>query len=457
MNFKNIKEKLFVYLCLVILQSISCYIPNNSLNTLMKMNGGLNLRNPLISKRRDIIFYSIALNTIGSKKVNAEQTRIDMTDTKDIIKYIEEEQTKIFDNSISSVCYISTEYSSMAEKFNLNKDDLPKGVGTGFIWDKKGHIITNFHVINKVDKALVTITDRNNNKKTYVAKLTGVDPDNDLAILKIDAPESELQVINYNSDVKARIGNFAFAIGNPFGQDHTFTTGIISAINREIIAPTGRKIYGIIQTDAAINPGNSGGPLLNSNGEIIGINTASIGLGASGIAFAIPISSVLKSINDIIDTGYVQKAILGISNMERNPSIIESEKSGIPIITKGVLILDVPKDSPAYFAGLKGVERDEKTKRVTQIGDIILGINNIPINNPDDLNTILKKFKPGDKITIKHQRINKEYTTDLILGNYKGTTFTMLENERGKNFENKRVPVDIPLKNLEPVIQPKLN
>lgn len=458
MKFKDIKEKLFVYLCLVILQSISCYIPNNSLNTLMKMEGtGLNLRNPSISKRRDMIFNSIALNTIGSKKVNAEQTRIDMTETKDIIKYIEEEQTRIFNNSISSVCYISTEYLTMAEKLNLNKDNLPKGIGTGFIWDKKGHIITNFHVINKVDKALVTITDKNNIKKTYVAKLTGVDPDTDLAILKIDAPESELQVINYNPDVKIRIGQFAFAIGNPYGQDHTFTTGIISAINREITAPTGRKIFGIIQTDAAINPGNSGGPLLNSNGEIIGINTASIGLGASGIAFAIPISYALKSINDIIQTGYVERAILGISNMERIPSIIESEKSGIPIITKGVLILDVQIDSPAYFAGLKGVERDEKTKRVTQIGDIIIGINNIPINNPDDLNTILKKFKPGDKITIKHLRINKEYKTELVLGNYKGTTFTMLENERGKNFENKRVPVDIPLKNLEPVIQPKLN
>jgi len=456
MKFKNIKANLFF--CAVILHSISCYIPNNSFKTLMKMDGELNLRNPSISKRRDIIFYGIALNTIGSKKVNAEQIRINMTDTKDIIKYIEEEQTKIFDNSISSVCYISTEYSSMAEKYNLNKDDLPKGVGTGFIWDKKGHIITNFHVINKVDKALVTITDKNNNKKTYVAKLTGVDPDTDLAILKIDAPENELQIINYNPDVKTRIGQFAFAIGNPFGQDHTFTTGIISAINREITAPTGRKIYGIIQTDAAINPGNSGGPLLNSNGEIIGINTASLGLGVSaGIGFAIPISSALKSINNIIETGYVQKAILGISYMERNPSIIESEKSGIPIITKGILILDVPKDSPAYFAGLKGVERDEKTKRVTQIGDIILAINNIPINNPDDLNTILKKFKPGDKINIKHLRINKEYTTDLELGNYKGTTFTMLENERGKNFENKRTPVDIPLKNLEPVIQPKLN
>ena len=451
----KVKDTLFFGL--VILQTIACYIPSNSILN-MKIEGIIP-RLPL-SKRRDIIFYSIALNTLNIKKANAEQSTsiIDKVSTKDIMKYIEEEQANIFEKSISSVCYISTEYSSMADKYNLNKDDLPKGVGTGFIWDKKGHIITNFHVINKVDKALVTITDNNRNKKTYVAKLTGVDPDTDLAILKIDAPENELQVINYNDKIKTRIGQFAFAIGNPFGQDHTFTTGIISATNREITAPTGRKIYGIIQTDAAINPGNSGGPLLNSDGELIGINTASLGLGVSaGIGFTIPISSALKSINDIIDTGYVQKAILGISYMERNPSIVESEKSGIPIITKGILILDVPKNSPAYFAGLKGVERDEKTKKVTQIGDIILAINNTPINTPDDLNTILKKFKPGDKINIKHTRINKEYNTELTLGNYKGTTFTLLENERGKNFEEERKPVDIPLKNLEPVIEPKLN
>jgi S1-C subfamily serine protease len=449
------KVKDTLLLGLVILQTIACYIPNNSI---LNMKMERIIPSVPLSKRRDMIFYSIALNTLNIKKANAEQSIIDKVGTKDIMKYIEEEQANIFEKSISSVCYISTEYSSMADKYNLNKDDLPKGVGTGFIWDKKGHIITNFHVINKVDKALVTITDNNRNKKTYVAKLTGVDPDTDLAILKIDAPENELQVINYNDKVKTRIGQFAFAIGNPFGQDHTFTTGIISAINREITAPTGRKIYGIIQTDAAINPGNSGGPLLNSNGEIIGINTASLGMGVSaGIGFAIPISSALKSINDIINTGYVQKAILGISYMERNPSIVESEKSGIPIITKGILILDVPDKSPAYFAGLKGVERDEKTRRVTQIGDIILAINNTPINNPDDLNTILKKFKPGDKINIKHSRINKEYKTDLVLGNYKGATFTLLENERGKNFEEERKPVDIPLKNLEPVIEPKLN
>jgi S1-C subfamily serine protease len=291
-------------------------------------------------------------------------------------------------------------------------------------------------VINKVDKALVTITDKNNKKKTYVAKLTGVDPDSDLAILKIDAPADELQIINFNPDIKTRIGQFAYAIGNPFGRDHTFTTGIISAVNREITAPTGRKIYGIIQTDAAINPGNSGGPLLNSNGEIIGINTASLGLVVStGIGFAIPISCVLKSINDIIRTGYVEKAILGISCIDRNPSVVESYISGIPIITKGILILDVPKNSPAYFAGLKGIMRDTETNRVSQIGDIILAINNNSINNKEDLNAILKKFKPGDKISIKHLRINKEYITDLVLDSYKGTAFTLLENERGNDFE----------------------
>lgn len=210
--------------------------------------------------------------------------------SKDIFKSIEEEQTKIFENSMSSVCYITT--------------DKKIGFGSGFIWDKKGHIITNLHIINKADKVFVTITDKEGKQKSYIAKLTGIDPDIDLVILKIEAPESKLQVINYNANAnaKTRIGNFAFVIGNPFGLCHTFTTGIISAINREITSPTGMKIEGVIQTDAAINPGNSGCPVLNSNGEIIGIVAASIGLGVSaGIGFAIPISSVFKSITDIIE------------------------------------------------------------------------------------------------------------------------------------------------------------
>jgi uncharacterized membrane protein (UPF0182 family) len=153
--------------------------------------------------------------------------------------------------------------------------------------------------------------------------------------------------------------------------------------------------------------------------------------------------------------GQLSKDAPTISNIRlMDPNVISSTFRQLQQI-KPYYTFPASLDIDSYK--VKGVERDEITKRVTQIGDIILAINDIPINNSNDLNTILKKFKPGDKIIIKHMRINKEYNTDLVLGNYKGTTFTMLENERGKNFENKSVPVDIPLKNLEPVIQPKLN
>ena len=376
------------------------------------------------------------------------------------LKILENVQNKLFREATPSICYISTEYGSMADKYNLDKDDLPKGVGSGFVWDNIGHIITNFHVINKVDSAIVTITDKNNNKKEYKAKLTGVDPDNDLAVLKIDMSDGDkLKTIKYNKDVSPAIGQFAFAIGNPFGQDHTLTTGIVSGINREITAPTGRKITGIIQTDAAINPGNSGGPLLNTDGEIIGINTASMGMGVSaGIGFAIPIQRAVKSITDIIETGFVKRAIMGISYMERNPSIVESEKSGIPIIENGILVLEVPSDSPAAAAGIRGVTRNEKTKRVEQVGDIIIGIADKPVKNPNDLNNILKEFKPDDIVKIKYLRNKEEKETTLKLGSYKGTTFTQLENERGNDFAKREGnEVNIPLKNLEPKIEPKLN
>ena len=433
---------------------LSSSIYGFNMNKLMMINNinkdNLNLlRRNFLYTGVSIGSYNLLLNPI---KAYAEETNVN-----NILNYIEEKQKELYDNSVSSVCYISTEYTSMGEKFNLNAEDLPKGVGTGFIWDKSGHIITNFHVINKVDNALVTIT-KNKEKFTYTAKLTGIDPDNDLAVLKIDAPKEDLQLINYNPKTEINVGQFAFAIGNPFGQEHTLTTGIISGINRELSAPTGRKIYNVIQTDAAINPGNSGGPLLNSKGELLGINTASLGMGvSSGIGFTIPINNAINSINDIIKTGYVQKPILGITYMERNPSESESLKSGLPLIKKGLLILEVPNDSPAIDAGLQGIKTNNETKKIERIGDIIIGIDNYEVKNPIDLYSILKKYKPGDKIKLKYLRNNIEYITDLILGNYKGTTFTKLENERGIEFDKKGRKIDIPLKNLEPKIEPKLN
>lgn len=436
-----------------ILLSINCILGFN-LNKLVMTNNCNNDKNNFNKLRRNILYTGIGISSytlLNPIKTNADNTN-------NLLNYIEEQQKSIYDKTLSSVCYISTEYTSMGEKFNLNEEDLPKGVGTGFIWDKSGHIITNFHVINKVDNALVTITKKNKEIVTYNAKLTGIDPDNDLAILKIDAPKDYLKVINYNPKTIVNVGQFAFAIGNPFGQDHTLTSGIISGINRELSAPTGRKIYNVIQTDAAINPGNSGGPLLNSKGELLGINTASLGMGvSSGIGFTIPINNVINSINDIITTGYVQKPILGITYMERNPSESESLKSGIPIIKKGLLILDVPNDSPAIDAGLQGIKKNNETQKIERVGDIIIGIDNNVINNPKDLYSILKKYKPSDKIKLKYIRNDKENVIDFVLGNYKGTTFTKLENERGVDFDKKSRKIDIPLKNLEPKIEPKLN
>jgi len=438
--------KLFkLFLVYLLCSFVNSYSFNNIINYNIQSNK--NTKCDYNTLRRNILYTGLGLSLLPKNAY-----------AKNLLNYMEEKQKELYDTTVPSVCYISTEYTSMGEKFNIEKDNLPKGVGTGFVWDNNGHIITNFHVINKVDNAIVTITKKNLEKVSYKAKLTGIDPDNDLAVLKIDAPKTDLTLINYNPNVKINVGEFAFAIGNPFGQDHTLTTGIISGINRELSAPTGRKIYNVIQTDAAINPGNSGGPLLNSNGELLGINTASLGMGVSaGIGFTIPINTAVKSIKDIIETGYVQKPILGITYMERNPTESESLKSGLPIIEKGLLILDVPNDSPAIEAGLRGIKKNNETQKIEQVGDIIVGIDNNEINTPSDLYAILRKYKPGDRIKLKYLRENKEYITEMFLGNYKGTTFTKLENERGEDFDKKSRKIDIPLKNLEPKIEPKLN
>ena len=439
------------------LNNIQCYTLNNQIK--MNMNMNINKKLNFCQLRRNILYFGLGLTSTKIYPVHgySEEYKTNL-DNKNVLNYIEDVNINLFEKIIPSVCYISTEYTSMGEKFNLDKNDLPKGVGTGFVWDNKGHIITNFHVINKVDNALVTITKDNNEKVTYSAKLTGIDPDMDLAVLKIDAPIDILKIIKLNENIKLKVGQFAYAIGNPFGQDHTLTSGIISGTNRELSAPTGRKIYNVIQTDAAINPGNSGGPLINSKGELIGINTASLGMGVSaGIGFTIPIKNAIKSINDIIETGYVQKAILGISYMERIPTESESEKSGLPIINKGILILDIGKDSTALIAGLKGTKFNNITRKMEEIGDIIIGIDNYIINNPEDLSKTLKIYKPGETVNVKYIRNNKEYLTKLILDNYKGTTFTKLENERGNDFDKNTRKIDIPLKNLEPKIEPKLN
>ena len=339
------------------------------------------------------------------------------------IQALEQVQADLFQKVVPSVCYISTEYTSMAGQLNLDVSQLPKGVGTGFVWDKKGHIVTNFHVINKVDNAIVTLTLGDGEQKQYKAKLTGVDPDKDIAVLKVDAPESELAVISVGESKDTRVGQFSFAVGNPFGQDHTLTTGVISGKNREITAPTGRKIKGVIQTDAAINPGNSGGPLLNSNGQLIGINTASLGAGVSaGVGFALPIALARPSIEQLIEFGQVQRAILGISYLERAPTASESERGGLPLVKEGIVVLEVPKGSPGAEAGLQAVQKPATPQGKPTIGDVIVGMNGDKIVDPATLSTVLSKYKPGTTVDLKVLRGPEQVakTLKVKLGAFQG-------------------------------------
>jgi len=353
------------------------------------------------------------------------------------LKSDENKQIDIFKKTSKSVCFISTEYSKLATNLNMDRDNLPKGVGTGFLWDNKGHIVTNFHVINKVDNATVIL-----NNHTYNAKITGIEPEKDIAVLKIDLNEtsSSINPITIGSIDDVIIGQYSYAIGNPFGQDNTFTMGIISGLNREITSPTGRKIKGIIQTDTAINPGNSGGPLINSNGKVIGMNTASFGSGTSaGVNFAIPINIIEKVVNEIIEKGGVQKAIIGISYLDRLPSAFESKQMGIDEIKRGVIVLSVPSNSST---GLRGIKRVGDKKVI--LGDIIIGIDNYDINNAQDLLNTLERYKPDDKVQLKILREGKVIIKEISLITYKTKTYTNME-------------IDIPLGNIAPQITPKMN
>lgn len=220
----------------------------------------------------------------------------------------------LFEKAVPSVCFITT-LNVRQDYWSRNVEEIPSGTGSGFIWDKEGHIITNFHVIQGGDRATVTLSDR----KTYDAEIVGVAPDKDLAVLKIKASEAVLKPLPVGTSHDLKVGQYAFAIGNPFGLDQTLTTGVISALGREIKSVNGRAIRDVIQTDAAINPGNSGGPLLDSSGRLIGVNTQiySPSGASAGIGFSIPVDEVNWVVPDLIKYGEVRRPVLGVSLLLR--------------------------------------------------------------------------------------------------------------------------------------------
>ncbi|MBN2576106.1 MAG: trypsin-like peptidase domain-containing protein [Deltaproteobacteria bacterium] len=284
--------------------------------------------------------------------------------------------------------------------------EIPAGAGSGFIWDRQGHVVTNFHVILQAQAVTVTLRDH----KSYDATVVGTEPRKDIAVLKIQSPPGDLVPVRLRqSKLPLQVGQKTLAIGNPFGLDHTLTTGIVSALGREVEGIGGVTIRDMIQTDAAINPGNSGGPLLDSNGDLIGMNTMIFSRsGASaGIGFAVPASFIERIVPQIIKTGKAEQVGLGINI---DPSRRLERSAGI----RGVIVLGVSPDSPAGKAGLRGVTQ---TNNGIQLGDVIVGIDNDRVDDYDDLYNALDKHEPGDvvDVTVVREGQKARLRTQLIV------------------------------------------
>ncbi|HEY65186.1 MAG TPA: PDZ domain-containing protein [Caldilineae bacterium] len=289
-----------------------------------------------------------------------------------------------------------------------------RGEGSGFVWDREGHIVTNNHVVEDADRVEVVFADHS----VAEAKVLGTDPDSDLAVIKVDVPPERLKPVTLGDSDTLKVGQMAIAIGNPFGQEFTMTSGIISALGRTIRSGASPfSIPEVIQTDAAINPGNSGGPLLDRMGRVIGINAMIISRSGAnaGIGFAIPINIAKRVVPELIEKGTYEYAWLGITGTDLVPEV--AELMGLPRDTRGALVVDVAKDSPADKAGLRG---SDKTLRVEGEeyqfgGDVIVSIDGQPVRGMDDLIAYLvKNTRPGDKVTLELIRRKGERETVIV-------------------------------------------
>jgi S1-C subfamily serine protease len=287
--------------------------------------------------------------------------------------------------------------------FSLRVYEIPQGTGSGFVWDRKGHVITNYHVIHEASEIQVTLRDGT----SHEARVVGVDPDHDLAVLRVDAPEGTLVPIPLGTSRTLKVGQTVLAIGNPFGLDTSLSVGIVSALGRSMEAMTGRSIREVIQTDAAINPGNSGGPLLDSGGRLVGINTAIMSTSGSyaGVGFAVPVDTVRRIVPQLIATGRVQRVGLGI---EMVPDHIMASMR-----VEGVGVWRVVPRGGAAKAGLEGVRRNARGGVV--LGDVIVDIGGVPVKTSDDLAAAMEKHQPGDEVEVAIFRGRKRYTVTVTL------------------------------------------
>jgi len=349
-----------------------------------------------------LVFLIAKQTWVGSASLNDPRAAARSVAPRGELWSDEKSTITLFRQASPSVVNI-TAIGVQRDLFTLNLYQIPQGTGSGFIWDKSGNVITNFHVIQEADAAQVTLGDQS----TWKARVVGMAPDKDLAVLRIDAPADRLRPIPVGTSKDLQVGQYVFAIGNPFGLDQTLTTGVISALGREIESVTRRPIQGVIQTDAAINPGNSGGPLLDSAGRLIGVNAAiySPSGTSAGIGFAIPVDTVNRIVPELIRYGKVTRPGIGVQIAEEQLA----ERLGVT----GVLVVDVVPGSAAARAGILPTRR-ESSGRV-RLGDVIVAIDGIKVESPNDLFLLLERYKVGDVVNVSLLRDGKIVQTKVAL------------------------------------------
>ena len=369
-------------------------------------------------------FLTTHLPARGSKfslfPVRGGGSALELTEAEAAPAYDAEEQNNIavYKRVLPSVVNIT----SKALVFNFFYGTVPQeGQGSGFVLDRSGHVLTNFHVVAGANRGVRVML---SNKKSYEARVVGTDRVHDLALLQIDAPSLEPVTLADSSGLA--VGQKVYAIGNPFGLSGTMTRGIISSI-RTMPSERGSEaapIENAIQTDAAINPGNSGGPLLNSRGEVIGINTMIASNGAdqsSGIGFAIPINTAKAVLQDLTKYGRVKRPSLGIVTYAIGPDLAEQMGLGAE---EGILIQRVLPGGAAERAGLRGGNQQAYVgnQPILLGGDLIVAIDGQPVTDPQEISALMDKHQAGDNIIVTFYRGHKQMTLKLILGEARDTS-----------------------------------
>jgi S1-C subfamily serine protease len=335
-----------------------------------------------------IVFLTLfSLNSFSSKLLEVENRTIE-----------------IYRKVVPSTVNVSN--IKLARNLFYGEVEVPQGAGSGWVWDDKGHIVTNFHVVQGGNTFVITFF---NDPKQYKATIVGTAPEKDIAVLKLSERPAKLSPVELGTSKELLVGQYSFAIGSPFGLDYTLTQGVISALGRKIDGVGGVKINDMIQTDASINMGNSGGPLLDSSGKLVGMNTVIFSTSGSsaGLGFAVPVDTIKQIVPQLIGHGKVIRPGLGIS------IVPDSMKLRLTGSEKGLIISHVDDRGGAAQAGLRGMTQDRYGR--VYIGDIIIKVDAKEVNTLDDIYQILDQKKIGDNVQVEYVRDGKPLKASVKL------------------------------------------